>query len=344
MLITSEQQRRSADSVTKVLRYGLHRLGEGDPLTGLMYLTMESMNFKRISFIKPDFDESRLTVELSSALRGSQRVPEQSWVPFPTKTRAFGIPTLVNVQDDVPEHQALLGLLGVQSAAVAPLVDQQGRCHGYLAADKGKAGGPPAPGDDRCLGIIADQACLLLEFERMTREMQRMATVDPLTGAATRRRLMERLEHLMALSERTRQPLSIAIMDLDHFKRFNDALGHQVGDRLLIDLVRVISANVRKTDLVARYGGEEFVVVLAGAPLAGAAIAAEELRKAVYDFGIEQAETYGNVPISISTGIAELRIAEDGSVMEDALTLIGRADQALYRAKHNGRNRVEQAA
>ena len=343
LLTTSEHQRRSADSVTKVLRYGLHRLGEGDPLTGLMYLTMESMSFKRITFIKPDIEDSRLTVVVSSAMRGSQRVPEQSWVPFPTKTRAFGIPAIVNIQDDAPEHRALLGLLGVQTCVVAPLVDQQGRCHGYLAADKGKAGGPPAPGDDRCLGIIADQACLLLEFERMTREMQRMATIDPLTGAATRRRLMDRLEHLVALSERTHQPLSVAIMDLDHFKKINDSMGHQVGDRLLIDVVRVLAANIRKTDLVARYGGEEFVVVLAGAPLAGAAIAAEELRKAVYDFGHDHAELYNNIPISISIGIAELKVSEGAAPSEGAMALIGRADQALYRAKHSGRNRVEAA-
>ena len=344
LLATSEHQRRSADSVTKVLRFGLHRLGEGDPLTGLMYLTMESMNFKRITFIKPDLEEGRLKVDISSAMRGSQRVPEQSWVPFPTKTRAFGIPAIVSSKDDAPEHQALLGLLGVQTCVVAPLVDQQGKCHGYLAADKGRAGGAPAQGDDRCLGIIADQACLLLEYERLTREMQRLATVDPLTGAATRRKLMDRLESLVALSARTRQPLSLAIMDLDHFKRFNDTMGHQVGDRLLIDLVKVLTAGTRKSDLVARYGGEEFVVVLAGAPLAGARVAAEELRKAVYEFGREHADTYNNTPISISIGVAELRIADDGSVEEDAMALIGRADQALYKAKHNGRNRVENAA
>jgi len=344
LLATSEHQRRSADSVTKVLRFGLHRLGEGDPLSGLMYLTMESMNFRRIAFIKPDVEEGRLKVALSSAMRGSQRAPEQSWVPFPAKTRAFGVPAIVSSTDEAPEHQALLGLLGVQTCVIAPLVDQQGKCHGYLAADKGRAGGAPAQGDDRCLGIIADQACLLLEYERLTREMQRLATVDPLTGAATRRKLMDRLESLVALSARTRQPLSLALMDLDHFKRFNDTLGHQVGDRLLIDLVKVITAGTRKSDLVARYGGEEFVVVLPGAPLAGARVAAEELRKTVYEFGREQAESYGNTPISISIGVAELRIADDGSLEEDAMALIGRADQALYKAKHDGRNRVESAA
>ena len=344
LLATSEHRRRSADSVTKVLRFGLHRLAEGDPLTGLMYLTMESMGFKRITFIKPDMDEGRLTVELSSAMRGSQRVPERSWVPFPTKTRAFGIPAIVSNTDEAPEHKALLELLAAQSCVIAPLVDQQGKCHGYLAADKGRAGGAPMFGDERCLGIIADQACLLLEYERMTREMQRLATVDPLTGAATRRRLMDRLEHLIALTERTRQPLSIAIMDLDHFKQFNDTMGHQVGDRLLIDLVKVLSANTRKTDLVARYGGEEFVVVLPGASIEGAKVAAEELRKAVFNFGREHAEAYNNMTISVSIGIAQLKVSEEGSLEEDGMALIGRADAALYKAKHNGRNRVEEAA
>jgi diguanylate cyclase (GGDEF)-like protein len=343
LLHRSEHRRQAADSVTKVLRFGLHRLGEGDPLSGLMYLTMESMGFKRIAFIKPDVEEARLIVKASSAMRGNQRVEEGSWIPFPTKNRAFGIPVIASRGDDVPEHLQLLELLGVSACAIAPLIDKEGKCHGYLTADQGPAGGAPVPGDDNCLGIIADQACLLLEYERMTREMERLATVDPLTGAATRRRMMDRLDNLIGLTTRTRQPLSLVMMDLDHFKQFNDTMGHQVGDRLLQDLVKVLDANTRKTDLVARYGGEEFVVVYPGADLDAAYRAADMLRQAVYDFGIEHAEEYNRTPISISMGVAQLHFTEDGTLDEDALALIGRADAALYEAKHNGRNRVERA-
>jgi diguanylate cyclase (GGDEF)-like protein len=271
-------------------------------------------------------------------------VLEDAWVPVPVKTRAFGIPAIVSHTDEAPEHQALLALLGSLACVVAPLVDQQGHCHGYLAADKGRAGGPPAPGDDRCLGIIADQACLLLEYERLAREKERMARRDPLTGAATRARMMERLDHLIDLTERTRQPLSLAILDIDHFKRFNDTLGHQTGDQLLIELVEVLQARTRKSDLVARYGGEEFVVVLPGAALAGAGIVAEELRAAVRAMGAAHADAFGGIPVSISIGVAELRLQPDGMPAENATALIGRADQALYRAKHAGRDCVQEAA
>ncbi len=335
LLRRSEHQRQAADSVTKVLHYGLRRLGEGDPLSGLMYLTMESMGFKRISFLE---QETRLAVKASSAVRGNDRVEEGRWVPFPTKNSSLGDPIIAQSGDGVPEHEPLLELLGVSSCAIAPLLSKEGKIHGYLAADQGPAGGTPVPGDDRCLGIIADQAFLLLEHERLTQEMQRLATVDPLTGAATRRRLMDRLENLILLSKRTHQPLSLALMDLDHFKKFNDTLGHQAGDRLLQDVVKVLDANTRKTDLVARYGGEEFVVLCPGAELEAAWGLADSLRQAIFDFGVDCAEDYDRMAISISIGVAQLN--DD----ESAMSLIGRADAALYEAKHSGRNRVHKAA
>jgi diguanylate cyclase (GGDEF)-like protein len=268
-------------------------------------------------------------------MRGSQRVLEDAWVPFPVKTRAFGIPAIVSHTDEAPEHQALLALLGSLACVVAPLVDQQGHCHGYLAADKGRAGGPPAPGDDRCLGIIADQACLLLEYERLTREKERMARRDPLTGAATRARMMERLDHLIDLTERTRQPLSLAILDIDHFKRFNDTLGHQAGDRLLIELVEVLQSSTRKSDLVARYGGEEFVVLMPETPPEGAAAKLDRLVHYVaartFTFG-RRGQT---LRMTISAGVAGVPGDPDAPA-----SLLGAADSRLLVAKRSGRNRV----
>jgi diguanylate cyclase (GGDEF)-like protein len=193
-------------------------------------------------------------------------------------------------------------------------------------------------GEERSLGLIADEASLLLTFERLTREKERMATQDPLTGAATRRRLMDRLEALIEQSGRTKLPLSLLIMDLDHFKSFNDTLGHQTGDRLLADVVLELTKRVRKGDLVGRYGGEEFVVVLPNCALAGALEAAENIRQRVWDYGQEHRADYSGLQVSISIGAAELVAGES------ATGLIGRADAALYVAKHNGRNRVERAA
>ena len=131
-----------------------------------------------------------------------------------------------------------------------------------LCGDRGQGGEPPGEIEERALGLVAEQVSLILQYDRVVREKERMATQDPLTGAATRRRLMERLEFLISQSDRTGLPFTLLIMDLDHFKRFNDTMGHQTGDRLLQELVGILSGNLRKGDLVARYGGEEFVVLL----------------------------------------------------------------------------------
>jgi diguanylate cyclase (GGDEF)-like protein len=345
LLARSEHQRRTADSVMQVLRYGLHRLEDEDFMAGLMVLVMKSMGFKRATFIESRVEDQQLAVKESSAMLGRKRAQEGRWVPFPTQNRAFGIPTIASRDDGVPEHHNLLELLEVSSCAIAPLIEPVGgKCYGYLAVDHGPAGSPPLPGDEQRLGIIADQACMMSKYASMRQDMRRMASADPLTGAATRRRLMDKLEDQIALMGRTRQPLSLAIMDLDHFKKFNDTMGHQVGDKLLKNLVRVLQSKVRKTDLVARYGGEEFVVVFHGADLENATRLCNMLRQAVFDYGVERAEEYNHTPISISIGVAEVETTEDGAAAEDAMALIGRADTALYEAKHNGRNRVERAA
>jgi diguanylate cyclase (GGDEF)-like protein len=133
-------------------------------------------------------------------------------------------------------------------------------------------------------------------------------------------------------------PLSLLIMDLDHFKKFNDTMGHQTGDRLLQDLVGLLSSNVRKGDLVARYGGEEFVVLLPNCDQDNAVVVGDELRRRVFDYGVENTGTYRGLQVSISMGAAQWTTGES------ALALIGRADAALYAAKHAGRNRVQAAA
>ena len=115
--------------------------------------------------------------------------------------------------------------------------------------------------------------------------------------------------------KRTRRfghPMSLLMVDVDHFKHINDTQGHQVGDKLLVNLVKVLEANVRKTDLVARYGGEEFVVVFPGAGIDDAERISDALRQAVFDYGVEHADEYNRTPISISIGVAQVAAVEDG--------------------------------
>jgi diguanylate cyclase (GGDEF)-like protein/PAS domain S-box-containing protein len=160
-------------------------------------------------------------------------------------------------------------------------------------------------------------------------ELQRLATHDPLTALANRRLFDERLEAEIADAIRHQRPLAVAILDLDRFKAVNDAHGHPVGDQVLNAVAERISGGLRKGDLLARIGGEEFGLILSEVFAQGALAAAERARLAVAerDFGVVG-------PLTISIGVA-LR-----GDLREASTLYEHADQALYQAKREGRNRT----
>ena len=166
------------------------------------------------------------------------------------------------------------------------------------------------------------------ELARANRRLKRMANVDALTGLANRRRLDAHLELAGEVCNRAGQPLSIILVDVDDFKRFNDKLGHQAGDDYLRTLAGHLSETVkRKGDLAGRYGGEEFLIVLPGTDLDGATRVAEALRREVAD---------NDLGTTISAGVASAVPNSDATPHK----LIGQADQALYQAKHDGKNRV----
>ncbi len=157
--------------------------------------------------------------------------------------------------------------------------------------------------------------------------LQTESRTDPLTGLANRRNLFERIEIEMAHALRAETPLSIAMIDLDHFKQYNDQYGHVAGDTLLRSIAAVIVSNIRGQDLVARFGGEEFCLVMPDTDLVGGHHLLDKLRSggrdATSDFGV-----------TLSAGLTSW----DG--IEDTTSFIERADQAHYRAKETGRNRV----
>lgn len=150
---------------------------------------------------------------------------------------------------------------------------------------------------------------------------------DPLTGLANRRSLFERIEMEMAHALRHETPLSVAMIDLDHFKLYNDDNGHVAGDTLLRAIAAVMVSNIRGQDMVARYGGEEFCLVMPDTDLVGGHHLLETLRTG-------GRESTSEFPVTISAGLTSW----DG--VEDTMSFIERADQALYRAKETGRNRV----
>ncbi len=171
------------------------------------------------------------------------------------------------------------------------------------------------------------------ELMRANLELERLTRIDGLTGLGNRRYFDEYLTAEWKRCQRTQSPLSVLMIDVDHFKRYNDAYGHLAGDDVLKQVARVIQeGSTRSTDLAARFGGEEFVVILTGVPQEGAVHVAERLVQGVRDLNI----AHGNDRVTISAGVATAWPDADG----DPARLVNAADLALFRAKNEGRNRL----
>lgn len=173
---------------------------------------------------------------------------------------------------------------------------------------------------------------VLLIAERMRSEFQHLAMRDSLTGAVQRRVLLEACEQELARCRRHGRSMALLMMDIDHFKTINDTHGHQTGDHVLVNFVDRVSALLRRPDLLARFGGEEFVLQLPETTLEEAVAVAERIRQAV---AVSQE---GLPPLTVSIGVTTNRPDE-----ERVESLLARADRALYKAKLEGRNRVETA-
>ena len=174
--------------------------------------------------------------------------------------------------------------------------------------------------------VVTRMAQLVRQVEGQARQLRMLARCDALTGLANRRAWFEELPAALARAARDGTPLTVAMIDLDHFKRFNDEFGHQAGDRMLKGAASAWTGELRVVDQLARYGGEEFILLL---PNAGADLAAEV---------VERLRAVTPTGQTFSAGLA----VWDGAESSDEL--IGRADEALYAAKANGRNRTERAA
>ncbi len=155
---------------------------------------------------------------------------------------------------------------------------------------------------------------------------------DPLTGAGNRVALDRTLNRELELAKRHSQNLSILMLDLDHFKLVNDEYGHSMGDQVLKEAAMCMTNCIRQTDMCFRYGGEEFLILLSNAESAGALRIAERIRKSIG--ALEFSNSKGTLQISCSIGCATMNLDDNTD------TLIQRADDALYLAKRNGRNRV----
>lgn len=177
----------------------------------------------------------------------------------------------------------------------------------------------------------------LLELKLQRDRLEALTMTDGLTGIANRRRFDQHLEEEWRRCARAATPLSAIMLDIDHFKAFNDNYGHAAGDECLRRVARALEAVPNRAgDLVARFGGEEFCCVLPGTDEEGARVVAERMLEVVGEMAIPHAFSSAGKTVSISAGVATIvpsRSAEAGS-------LIGKADEMLYRAKNAGRSRV----
>jgi diguanylate cyclase (GGDEF)-like protein len=181
---------------------------------------------------------------------------------------------------------------------------------------------------------VAEHLAVVLYSLGLRESLRVQSLRDPLTGLYNRRYLEESLPREIERCERRDRPLSVLMLDVDHFKRFNDEHGHGAGDALLTRIGQVLASVTRGEDIACRYGGEEFTIVMPEASTEQAYARAEQIREAIADTTINYMRRELG-PVSVSIGLSQLRPG-----MDSPETLMAEADRALYAAKAQGRNRV----
>ncbi len=190
--------------------------------------------------------------------------------------------------------------------------------------------------DEDLLLTYGFQAALSIENARLHEHTKRLAVTDGLTGLFNHREFQKKLKAEVRRGIRYKRVFSLLMIDIDHFKSFNDTYGHPVGDDVLKCVAQTIKESVRDIDITARYGGEEFVVILPETSKENALVVAERVRSKIQEKSVGQSLGNGNLPITVSIGVASF--PEDTSTSEK---LIANSDQALYQAKRKGRNRID---
>jgi diguanylate cyclase (GGDEF)-like protein len=182
-------------------------------------------------------------------------------------------------------------------------------------------------GSEARLARFAELVAVTISHAASWNTLSTRATTDALTGLANRGTLNDRLDEEIERGRRHRIPLSLALFDIDHFKKINDTHGHQAGDEVLVQVANLIAAQARTGELVARIGGEEFAWLMPHTDLIGACAATERARQAVESLAVD-----GAAPLTVSAGVSCTELAAT------AKELLATADRALYSAKATGRN------
>jgi diguanylate cyclase (GGDEF)-like protein len=231
----------------------------------------------------------------------------------------------------VRRHLEATGHRGVVAEVVAAVDDEQGVVGVMMLGGARVRQGQ----EKRLLRMVAELAGLALTHVTRMGETRHAADVDGLTGAFNKRYLQRRLGDELHKAERADTALSLLLVDIDHFKHYNDTNGHLEGDQVLKSVGEILRHSVREDDVVARYGGEEFVIVYVGANKDNALRLAEKLRHEVEGHPFPHGARQPNGAVTLSGGVASF--PEDARSYTDLLRC---ADEALYEAKGSGRNRI----
>jgi len=233
-------------------------------------------------------------------------------------SRSIGLP---------PNHPPIRTLLGV------PLVTNSSTVSGGLFLANKANNECFTLEDEEILLTITYQASVAIENARLYGQVQQLAVTDGLTGLLNHKEFHKRLDETIEGSKRYHYTVALLMIDIDHFKKFNDTYGHQVGDQVLRVVADVIKSQIRTVDVCARYGGEEFAVIVRDDDTSHSLILAERIRSTVYAYPIKHDGIRSQ--LSVSVGVA--CFPKDAENAED---FIKRADEALYMAKETGRNRL----
>jgi diguanylate cyclase (GGDEF)-like protein len=188
--------------------------------------------------------------------------------------------------------------------------------------------------DEQLAKMLAEQAALALANLKLREVLRTQSVRDPLTNLYNRRYMEESLDRELSRAVRKNSPLSLMLIDVDYFKRFNDTFGHEAGDMVLRSLGSLLQTQLRREDIICRYGGEEFIVILPDAALDSTRQRGEQLREATKELVTEfRGQALGKITLSI--GVATF--PQNGTTVE---ALVEAADAALYQAKKHGRDRV----
>jgi len=307
-----------------------------------VHLLGRELDFTHISVLLYDEQNQELVVRAVVGY-GNERMIKR--IPLDRGITGLAATTgkTVVVDDVLKEERYVAGDPAIRSEVAIPLTTE-GRLLGVLNVESTKYAAF-SPRDVRLLELIANELTVLLIRAQLVERLRVQAITDELTGLYNHRYFNIRLRSEVERAERYCHPLSLLMIDIDHFKLVNDRHGHLVGDEVLHQLGSIIRRQLREADVVCRYGGEEFAVILPETDGQAALTVAERIRAAIQREVLlvslrgDNKPTNLYIPVTVSIGVASY--PQNGS---DWSTLLAAADAALYAAKQAGRNRVRQAA